>query len=172
MGKLMFRKRKNVSKCVISPIWRWHQHYWLVCDKMRMRQKKTKREAGESRAVFVFLAKVTSFCWIKRFTLMEGGSSPPLSSSLILSTPLLSSIPPPLFHSSPLSPASPPLPLPLLLFFTSHSTSPPPLLPPSLPPSLPPYFLGRCGCSSHGNHQVRVCLIRSRSINNSAGCRW
>lgn len=52
--------------------------------------------------------------------------------------------------------------IPLLL---PPSSSPSPSLSPS------PSFLGRCRCSSHGNHWIHVCLIRMPSINNPAGWR-
>lgn len=94
------------------------------------------------------------FCWIKYFRLIEVGFSlllfpsiPPLFPlSPLLTRPTTAAAPPP----PPLSCFS--LHIPLLLF-------------------LPPSFLGRCGCSSHGNHWIHVCLIRMRSINNPAGWR-
>lgn len=125
---------------------------------------KTNGERERERSCLCLPHQGHPFCWIKYCRLIEVGFSLllfPLHPSFSISSFSINHPP----HCCRLCSPSP------LLFFTSHSTSLLILSSLSLSLAPSPSFLGRCGCSSHGNHWIHVCLIRTRSINNPAGWR-
>ena len=124
-------------------------------------EMERERERERKRSCLCLPRQGHPFCWIKYFRLIEVGFSLllfPLHPSFSISSFSINHPPRCCCCCCCLCSPSP------LLFFTSHSTS---LLilsslilsSLSLTLSTSPSFLGRCGCSSHGNHWIHVCLM-------------